>query len=91
MIPACLPLPDNSLGGDFLAGENLTISGWGAPFYDSLRKATIPGANYSDCQKYNDWANCTFISRNMMCAGDPLDRKVADGKGDSGGSLQCYL
>ena len=89
LIPACLP--DDSLGGDFLAGQDLTISGWGAPFHDSLRlhKATLPGANYSDCQTYNDEENCTYITTNMMCAGDRLNRKVADGIGDSGGSIQC--
>ena len=84
-------MPDDSLGGDFLAGKDLTISGWGAPFHDSLRlhKATLPGANYSDCQTYNDEQNCTYITTNMMCAGDRLNRKVADGIGDSGGSIQC--
>ena len=43
LIPACLP--DDSMGGDFLEGKDLTVSGWGEPYYDSLHKATIPGAS----------------------------------------------
>ena len=88
LIPACLP--DDSMGGNFLEGKDLTVSGWGEPFHDSLHKATIPGASNDDCKTYIDGHNCnvTVNSTNMMCAGNLQDRKVGDGVGDSGGSIQ---
>ena len=87
VIPACLP--DDSLGGDFLAGKNLTVSGWGAPYPKNLHKATLPGKNNNDCRTYNDdFVNCTYISTNMLCAGNPENRKAAHANADSGGSIQ---
>ena len=85
VIPACLP--DKSLGGDFLDGKNMTVSGWGAPFYPNLHKATLPGVTNEDC-KTEDLPNCTYITTNTMCAGNPENRKASFYKGDSGGSIQ---
>ena len=89
LIPACLP--DASIGGDFLAGKNLTISGWGEPFLYYLQKATLPGASDDDCKTYIDTHGCPIPinSTNMLCAGNLANRKVADANGDSGGSIQC--
>ena len=89
VIPACLP--DDSLAGDFLGGKNLTISGWGAPYVENLQKATLPGTTNDECKKVNDDTgnkNCTFISTNMLCAGNPENRKAAHADADSGGSVQ---
>ena len=87
LIPACLP--DDSMDENFLAGKDLTVSGWGEPLHVSLHKATLPGATYDDCKTYIDSHGCTVNSTNMMCAGNLQNRKVADGRGDSGGSIQC--
>ena len=87
LIPACLP--DDSMGGNFLEGKDLTVSGWGEPYPDILHKATIPGASNDNCTTYIDTHNCAVDSTNMMCAGNLTDRKVGDALGDSGGSIQC--
>ena len=86
VIPACLP--DKSFGGDFLDGKILTVSGWGKPFYANLQKGTLPGVTNKDCSIMND-AKCTYITENMLCAGNSKNRKVGHYFGDSGGSIQC--
>ena len=86
--PACLP--DESLGGDFLAGKILTVSGWGDPQPGVLHKATYPAITNEDCKKYNDkFDDCSYITSNTLCAGNPHNRTASHGKGDSGGSIQC--
>ena len=92
VIPVCFP--DKSFDGDFLEGKDLTVSGWGSlmngSYPDYLHKATLPGATNKDCKKYNDdFANCTYITANTLCAGNPDDRKASQGFSDSGGSIQC--
>jgi len=84
--PACLP--DESLGGDFLAGKDVTVSGWGAGGPGVLHKATYPAITNEDCKKYNDdKEDCSYITPNTLCAGNPHNRTASHGKGDSGGPL----
>jgi len=86
VLPACLP--DESLGGDFLAGKKLTVSGWGAPYPGVLHKATYPAITNEDCKKYNDNnEECSYITPNALCAGNPHNRTASHGRGDSGGPL----
>ena len=89
--PACLP--DSSMSNDFLVGKDLTVSGWGAPYPGVLHKATFPAVSDSDCKLYNNnkTSNCSYVTSNMLCAGNPKNPTKATGKGDSGGSIQCYL
>ena len=87
--PACLP--DSTMNWR-LAGKYLTISGWGAQNTDRLYKGTIPAVTNFECMRYNnDDKNCSYITSNMLCAGRPKNQTVSTGRGDSGGSIQCYL
>jgi len=83
--PACLP--DESLDEKFLAGKNLTVSGWGKPYPGVLHKAHYPAHTNEDCKKYNEDGSCNLITANMLCAGDPENRVSASDNGDSGGPL----
>ena len=92
VLPACLP--DKSLGGDFLAGKDVTVSGWGlvdGGYYPGvLYKVTYPAITNEKCKQYNDDSeDCSYITTNMLCAGNPLNRTASHGTGDSGGSIQC--
>merc|ERR1719394_899050 len=85
--PACLP--DSSMTNDFLVGKDLTVSGWGAPYPDVLQKATYRAVSYSDCKTINNpkTSNCSYVTSNMFCAGNPKNRTKSHGKGDSGGPM----
>jgi len=85
VLPACLP--DESLGGEFLAGKDVTVSGWGAPYPGVLHKATYPAVTNEECKKYNDKEDCSPITTNTLCAGNPHNRTASHGRGDSGGPL----
>ena len=90
IIPACYP--DKSFGGDFLDGKDLTVSGWGTlmngSYPENLHKATLPGVTNEVCKRSNDdFSNCTYITTNTLCAGDPDNRKASQGFSDSGGSI----
>ena len=89
--PACLP--DDSMSNDFLVGKNLTVSGWGRPYKGVLVKATYAAVSNLDCKSYNNnkTINCSYITSNMLCAGNPKNRTKAHGSGDSGGSIHFYL
>ena len=93
--PACLP--DSSMFYGFLIGKNLTVSGWGQGLISEvtspvLRKATYPAVSNADCIKYDgNYKNCKVITFDMFCAGYPENRTASSGKGNSGGSIQCYL
>ena len=90
VLPACLP--DESLGGEFLAGKDVTVSGWGAPKPGVLYKATYPAVTNEDCKKYNvNHEGCSLITPNTLCAGNPHNRTASHGKGDSGGNIQRWL
>ena len=80
---ACLP--SVNLGGDFLAGKNMTVSGWGAASFkgDSrteLFKADVPGITNSECN-----AMYHNITDSMLCAGDIANGGIDACQGDSGG------
>ena len=87
-MPACLPT--SSLGGDFLAGKTLTVSGWGRLSSSQggptvLHKVDIPGVTNAACNR--DWFNGDITSK-MLCAGsDGNSGGIAIGAcfGDSGG------
>ena len=81
--PACLP--DETFGGNFLVGKNVTVSGWGYPEPEVLHKATHPAISNEDCKKYNHRVNMDeCIKNHTLCAGD---QHVHSYRGDSGGEL----
>ena len=84
-IPACLPRA--SWGGDYLAGQLMTVSGWGrlkymGPRSKVLQSVRVPGITNDMCGKaYHP----TPITESMLCAGD-LDKGEIDAcQSDSGG------
>ena len=51
-VPACLPT--SSMGGDFLVGKTVTVSGWGRtggalPAQDRLRVVDVPAVSNAYC------------------------------------------
>ena len=84
--PVCLP--GTNLGGDFLAGKTLTVSGWGtlssggsAP--SVLHKVAVPGITNDECkQSYGN-----SITSSMVCAGNVTDGGIDSCQGDSGGNI----
>ena len=90
---ACLPT--SSMGGDFLAGKTLTVSGWGARSPSDggpnvLHKVDIPGVTNAACAR--DWFPGQ-ITNKMLCAGsDDNSGSIAIGAcfGDSGGKHKVY-
>ena len=89
-FPACLPTP--ILGGDALAGETMTVSGWGslaseASGPDVLHSVDVVGINNTEC----DVAYPGRIYSNMLCAGDVDNGGVDSCQGDSGGMQEKYM
>ena len=83
-IHACLPTQD--MDDDYIAGETLTVSGWGhlesdgsAP--NALHSVNVPFVPNTVCkEKYgND------LTDEMLCAGNIEDGGVDSCQGDSGG------
>ena len=82
---ACLP--SEEMGGNFLAGKNLTISGWGrlddgVTRPNALHMVNLPALSNEDCKSkwlYRD------ITDQMLCAGRRGLDKVGACRGDSGG------
>ena len=81
--PACLP--SANLGGDFLDGKMMTVSGWGnlasggiSP--SVLHKVDVPGITNAVCS--NSYSG---ITSSMLCAGDVLNGGIDSCQGDSGG------
>jgi len=85
VIPACLP--DESLGGDFLAGKDVTVSGWGWHSDGVLKKASYPARMHEECKKYNNEDGCDVVTANMLCAGNLHNSTANHHYGDSGGPL----
>ena len=82
--PACLP--DETFDENFLAGKNLTVSGWGYPYPKVLHKATYPAHTNEDCIRYNGGKDAC-VTNNTLCAGNPDDRQASSSNSDSGGKL----
>ena len=93
--PACLP--STSMGGDFLAGKRLTVSGWGnlasgGSSPSVLHSVDVPGMTHAQCIK--DY-NAESITSTMLCAGQPSGG-IDSCQGDSGGkqsnlSNSCFM
>ena len=86
VLPACLP--DSSLGGDFLAGKYMTLSGWGhlgedADQPDVLHGATLLGITKGRCSQLYHEKVGIIITDHMMCTGDL--EGIGACWGDSGG------
>ena len=84
--PACLP--SASWGGEFLAGKNLVVSGWGflspgGSQPDRLHSVNVPGITNAQCKELYSGVN--EIRESMLCAGDVSDGGVDACIGDAGG------
>ena len=84
-VPACLP-DARSMGGDFLAGKTMTVSGWGAlssggSHPNELHSVNVPGITNAKCSQ----AYSGGITTNMLCAGNVANGGVDSCQGDSGG------
>ena len=82
--PACLPT--NNLGGDFLDGKTMTVSGWGATSQGGaqptvLHSVAVPGITNARCSQHY-----TGITNAMLCAGDVTNGGIDSCQGDSGGN-----
>ena len=86
---ACLP--DETMGGDFLAGKSLTVSGWGEGSGNVLHSVQYLGRTNAYCQKlWDKETNNPYprpITKNMLCAGNPYPNDKSHCSGDSGGKL----
>ena len=84
---ACLP--DKTMGGNFLVGKVLTVSGWGLGSGNVLHSVQYLGQNNAFCQTL--WSKETRfpmnITKNMLCAGNPYPNDKSHCRGDSGGKL----
>merc|ERR1711997_1217087 len=86
-VPACLP--DSSHAGDTLAGQSLTVSGWGTLSSGGsqpnvLHKVSVPAITNAACsQAYAQYT----ITNAMLCAGDTQNGGIDSCQGDSGGPL----
>jgi len=86
-VPACLP--DSSHAGDTLAGQSLTVSGWGrlssgGSQPNGLHKVSVPAITNAACsQAYASYS----ITNAMICAGNVQNGGVDSCQGDSGGPL----
>ena len=82
---ACLA--DSSLAGDALAGQSLTVSGWGTLSSGGsqpsvLHKVSVPAVTNAQCsQAYSQYT----ITNAMLCAGNIQNGGVDSCQGDSGG------
>ena len=88
---ACLPL--SRFKDDYLAGQNLTVSGWGKQAEggaesDVLNSVEVPALTNSECkedyEQFPIYYNQRPITNSMICAGQPAGGVDAC-KGDSGG------
>ena len=84
-VPACLPT--SSFGGNFLAGKQMTVSGWGALTEGGgsppvLHSVNVPGMTNAQCQ--TNYQGQATITNAMLCAGQP-GGGVDSCQGDSGG------
>ena len=105
-VPACLPPVSScpsldcasmsSLGGDFLAGKNMTVSGWGVLSENGesptvLHSVNVPGITNLQCNNdYKDSVWNVTITKDMLCAGES-DGGVDACQGDSGGKSSSNL
>ena len=85
-VPACLPT-SRSLGGNFLAGKTLTVSGWGTTSSGGfspnvLHKVDVPGLTNAECNRKYGSGSITSI---MLCAGNTVAGGIDSCQGDSGG------
>ena len=88
---ACLPTSE--LKGDFLAGKNMTASGWGIGANQSrpwnLYTVDLPVVSNTEC---NLWFSVLFgfpaITDRMLCAGLESENAVGVCFGDSGGKIR---
>ena len=83
--PACLPTA--SLGGDFLDGETMTVSGWGRNSSGGsspqvLHSVDVPGITNSECSNSYPFET---ITSSMLCAGNVINGGIDSCQGDSGG------
>ena len=83
--PACLST--ESLGGEFLAGKTLTVSGWGTLSSGgsqptALHKVDVPGITNDQCKASYGSSSITAA---MICAGDVANGGIDSCQGDSGG------
>ena len=78
---ACLP--DESMGGDFLVGKTLTVSGWGYGSENVLQSVQYPGQTNAFCQSL--YINDVNITKEMLCAGNAYPNEKTHCSGDSGG------
>ena len=85
-VPACLPT--SSFGGNFLAGKQMTVSGWGALTQGAtssptvLHKVDVPGMTNAQCS--TNYQGQNQVTNAMLCAGQP-GGGVDSCQGDSGG------
>ena len=83
--PACLPT--SALGGNFLAGKTMTVSGWGTLASGGsqptkLHSVDVPGITNAACKaRYGS----SSITNQMLCAGDVANGGIDSCQGDSGG------
>ena len=89
-VPACLPPTDGAMAGDFLAGKNMTVSGWGALSEGGsqpieLHSVSVPGITNFECNQA--YSSIQSISDAMLCAGNVEYGGVDSCQGDSGGKL----
>ena len=88
-VPACLPT--SALGGEFLAGKNMTVSGWGRLSSGGssptvLHKVVVPGITNAACKASYDIRNLE-VTAEMLCAGDVANGGIDACQGDSGGNV----
>ena len=106
-VPACLPsqflscpslnCPSvSTFGGDFLAGKNMTVSGWGVLSEGGesptvLHSVNVLGITNVQCNKeYSNSSYNVTITKDMLCAGKS-DGGVDACQGDSGGESSLNL
>ena len=93
-VPVCLPT--SKMGGDFLIGKMMTVSGWGSlhnasgPMPANLQFVKVPGIPNEICQQKYDWLNKTVLPVHL-CAGDIDEGGKGACKGDSGGRVLFLL
>ena len=93
VAPACLAKP--SMGGDFLAGKRMTISGWGTQSFGGyaptvLHTASVTGNTHAQCKRiYGRRGIWVTITSAMLCAWKP-EGGIDTCQGDSGGKQLYY-
>ena len=93
-VPACLP--SSSFNEEFLAGKNMTVSGWGVLSENGespnvLHSVNVPGITNVQCNReYSDSSFNVTITEDMLCAGES-NGGVDACQGDSGGKSPSNL